>query len=144
MRAPPTRWRILRSDYSAQAIAIFVFLWFVMAATIGFGTSFKNPMLTAIFGGMTGLIVLVGGGFVLLRTGRLHHLYARGIAVEGKVLRLGENSESVQHAIIGYAVGGATFETRLVTGSAKYRVGDAVEVLVDPERPSRATVRLLR
>lgn len=145
MRAPPTRWRILRSDYAAQAIAIFTFLWFAMAATIGFGTSFKDPMLTAIFAGLTGLIVILGGGFVLVRTERLKRLYARGTAVEGKVLRLGDNGENVQHAVVGYAIGEAKYETRLVTGTnQKYAVGDAVEVLVDPERPSRATVRLLR
>lgn len=144
MRAVPSRYRILRSDYRAQAVAIFVGMWVVLAATIGFGSSFRDPMLVAIFGGMTMLIVLVGGGYAFVRTDRIRRLYAHGAEVEGRVHRVGENAERIGWADVRYEADGQTHETRIVSGAKSYAVDAAVPMLVDPRDPKRATVRLLR
>ena len=142
-RRIPSGLALLRCDYPAHAVAIFVVMWVLLSIGVGLGFSWKNPMLTLAFAGLTALIVLGGGGFALVRTSRIRRLYVRGARVEGHVRRLGENAEYVAHADVAYTFGSTDYETRHVTGKPKYAVGDTVHVLVDPERPARATVQLL-
>ena len=56
--------------------------------------------------------------------------------------RLGENAERVAYVDVEYTLGSSSHEIRHVTGKPKYDVGDVVHVLVDTEKPTRATVQI--
>lgn len=141
-RQVPSGLALLRSDYTAHAVAVFVVMWVLLSIGVGIGFAWKNPLLTTAFAGLTGLIVLGGGGFALVRAGRVRGLYLRGARVTGRVKALGENAERVAWVDVEYAFDGRTHELRHVTGKPRYEVGDAVHVLVDPARPTRSIVEL--
>lgn len=143
-RRIPGSLAILRSDYAAHAVAIFVVMWVLLSIGVGIGFAWKNPVLTIVFAALTATIVLGGGGFAMLRTSRLRGLYLRGARVEGRVKRLGENAERVAYVDVEYSFASSTHELRHVTGKPRYDVGDKIDVLVDPDRPKRATVQSLR
>jgi hypothetical protein len=135
----PSRSTILRADRNAQAALIIVLMWVVLSAGSGFGAMWKNPILTLAFAGMSAIVVFGGGAYVLARTSAIQRLHARGTAVTGRVSEVG--GEKASYAVVQYDFEGKSHETRIVSAK-RYTIGAAVPLVVDVERPDRATLRL--
>ena len=78
---------------------------------------------------------------------RLRQLFQNGECVSGRVVHIGQNSEDIAFAIVEYTFQGSAHRVTTVgeslPESRRPAAGDAVNVVVDPRRPSRAALPLL-
>src|SRR5205823_2559921 len=94
------------------------------------------PALTAIC--LTGFFVFTSDAFTKLNT---HHR-AKGSIVELICTRRTTRGDSIT-AVVEYRAGGNLYQFRdgnVVGMFSRYKVGDAVEVLYTPDRPTEAVV----
>lgn len=135
--------QVLRRDWaSAGLVFITAFMWVVAAATLALpaGPDADEGVLRRIF---VALAVLVMGACAVAahwRVGTIRRVFAAGAIVEGRIAKVGENSEHIPTAAIAYSYGGREYVVANVTTLSRRRLaaGDAVQVAVDPDRPSRA------
>ena len=71
-------------------------------------------------------------------------MLASGDPVKGQVVDVGENSEDIGYVVVAYQYEGRDYKTKNVTEGAVQRgnlaVGDLLDIVVDPQEPTRAFV----
>jgi hypothetical protein len=141
--------RILRRDWAAFSLILFVGIWwlfvvavYVLAALSKQGNAEEDPTFLLVFAVGTFVITAACGALAVWRIRMIRKVFTNGVVLQGEVAHVGANDEDVGHAIVVYRYGGREFQVRNVTQSApgrgRFQVGESVEVIVDPEKPSRA------
>lgn len=108
-----------------------------------------DPKLRVAFWvlGPLGLVLLAATVYLLVRTGSFVASAAR---TRGKVVDLAESrssdGSSTWHPVVSFEVGGeaVTFKSKFGARPAPYDIGDAVDVLYDPENPPDARIDSFR
>jgi len=121
-------------------------MWFVPAALylLGSGANQRDNELVAIFGIGTLVLTVACGGIVLWRIRLIRRVFARGVVVKGWVAHVGKDDggEYTPQDKVVYRYGGREYElwtvNKRVLDRENFAVGEAVEVMVDPDKPSRA------
>jgi hypothetical protein len=142
--------RILSRDWPAYIWTVFTVcgLLFLVGGYLVVGIWFRqdaDSWVTAHITAMVGLVMLIACGALMIRRIRLlQDVFARGEVVQGQVLLLGENSEDVGYAVIGYHYRGKDYKVQNVTEGVAGRGGlkpdDEVDLVVDPRDPTRAFI----
>ncbi|HYJ79851.1 MAG TPA: DUF3592 domain-containing protein [Longimicrobiaceae bacterium] len=131
---------------AAGLLLVAAVLWAVMAGIALFpsGDGGDDGLLLAIFGALAVGATLVCGGIALRRIRTIRRVFARGAVVQGRVARAEENAENIRSVAVAYRYDGREYEVRSVTELARERgrllEGQAIDVVVDPDDPSRAFV----
>jgi hypothetical protein len=144
LQHPRSLLRLLWKDHLALGSAILagtvspVWLTLLLVADWKEGDS----ALSSVLGGTAVLTTVVCGGWALRRLCILRRLLTHGAAVTGRILAVQSNCEDIWSATFGYTFGGREYRGKNVTGSDPgYRAGEAITLLVDPGKPSRAVIR---
>lgn len=140
--------RVLKRDWPSFGLALFIGACWLMAmaayAWAGISQTESNYLLAHSLGGGAGLMTAVFGPVLVWRIRDLRRVFARGEVVQGRVLTVGENSEYIEHAVIAYQHGGREYRVTNVTegvlAGRRLAPGAAVDVVVDPGKPSRAFI----
>jgi len=142
--APPSIRAILRRDYPSQTFGAFAVLFGLGAIIGGAAMATADPKdrdFAAIFAGLFALFALGCAVVFALRLRWIMRLVRRGVVVDGIVRRNEANSEEIWFLDVEYEFAGTKYRTTKGTGlKSRFAVGDAVRLLVDPERPDRAWI----
>lgn len=144
---PPSTGRILRRDWPAFGLTLFV--WWLAVAVLGFlgvglhpGAWEAEPALGIALGLVSLLVTAATSTFIGWRVRLIRQVFARGVMLEGRIVQVGENTEGIGYAVVGYRYDGREYQVRNVTEGlprpGDLKVGAMVEVVVDPVQPSRA------
>jgi hypothetical protein len=118
---------------------------FLLAAAFGANQRpEENRELTVALLVVSLLITAWCVGFALWRVRLVRTVFARGVVVNGWVshVETHHTGEATPHDHIKYRYGGREYVLRAVNrrelGQEAFAVGEAVEVMVDPNKPARA------
>ncbi|MGC3965912.1 MAG: DUF3592 domain-containing protein [Pirellulales bacterium] len=135
---------LLRRDHPAKTFGAFVVLFGVgaFAGLVGAMFTAGESRTSAWFlAGTFGLFALGCGAVFLRRLLWIRRLTTHGVVVDGRVLVVDQNSEDVWYMTVGYEIDGANYRISQGTGDrSRFNPGDAVRLLVDPDRPDKAWV----
>jgi len=145
--------RVLKRDWPSCVCSVFLVLWWSIAlaayllAALGYPEDRDVWLLAHLMGvGGLGSTALLGA-VIVRRVHIIRQVFGRGEVVQGEVLRVGENSEDVGHAVVAYHYQGRQYLVRNVTEGAVGRggltPGDPVDIMLDPSNPSRAFIAKL-
>ena len=140
--------RVLKRDWPSFGLALFIGACWLIAiagyAWAGISQTEGNYLLAHFMGGGAVLMTAVFGPVLAWRIRDLRRVFARGDVVQGRVLTVGENSEYIEHAVIAYQHGGREYRVTNVTegvlAEPRLAPGAAVDIVVDPGKPSRAFI----
>ena len=140
--------RALKRDWPSFGLALFIGACWLLAiagyAWAGISQTEDNYLLAHFIGGGAVFMTAVFGPVLAWRIRDLRRVFACGEVVTGRVLTVGENSEYIEHAVIAYQFGGREYRVTNVTEGAqaepRLAPGAAVDIVVDPGKPSRAYI----
>lgn len=140
--------RVWKRDWPAFGLSFFLgLLWFLaiagyVVAVIWYPDDKEGWEGVPVLG--VGVIVVTAlcGPWIVWRIQMIRRVFAQGEVVRGQVLSVGENSEYIGNAVIVYQYQGREYRVTNVTeradGRKEFTPNDSVEIVVDPNNPSRA------
>lgn len=145
--------RVLRRDWPSFGLSVFLsFVWgfaitgYVVAA-IWYPLDAEGWVLVRLLGLSALGITVLCGTVIVWRIHRIRQVFARGEVVRGQVRSIGENSEQIAYAVIAYEYLGREYVVNNVTegvgGRRQFTPNEAVDIVVDPSKPSRAFIAKL-
>ena len=94
------------------------------------------------FRAVTACAAVVIAAGLSYRIWRIRRVFAAGAVVIGRVLEIDVNADNVHSAIAAYEFEGQRYQVKNTTEATgqMFSEGDAVELVVDPAKPSRAYI----
>jgi len=140
-----TAWHILRTDWPAFGSLVLLGVIGVVVPCLAAanalwpGASPPGPDAVLVAGACVTLTALALAGFGACRVWRIHHVFARGVVVPGRIASVSADGETVGYAEVAFTHDGRAYRITQVFGTATGydpSVGNPVEVIIDPARPA--------
>lgn len=138
-------WRILWTDWPAFGSLVLLGVLGVVVPCLAAanalwpGASPPGPGAVRVAGAGAALVALALAGFGACRVWRIHHVFARGVVVLGRIAAASAMGDLVGYAEVAFSHDGRALRLTQVFGTATGydpAVGNPVEVIIDPDRPA--------
>jgi uncharacterized membrane protein AbrB (regulator of aidB expression) len=142
--------RVLKRDWPSLGLTVFLGMVWVLAiagyfvAVISYPEDKEGWELAPFLGGGLLVVTAVCSSVIVWRIQMIRRVFACGQIVRGQVRSVGENSESIGHAVIAYQYQSCEYLVTNVTegagGRREFTPNDFVDVVIDTSHPSRAFI----
>lgn len=144
--------RVWKRDWPAFGLSIFLgLIWLTVIAgyvvsAVWYPQDAEGGMIACVLGIGAAITTILCGAVIVWRIHIIRHVFARGEVVRGQVLSVGENSENIGYAVVTYEFQGHKYLVNNTTegaGGRRLTPDEAVDIVVDPSKPSRAFIARL-